>query len=395
LSNLLATEKNQGTNSKRTYEVALGNVMLGLHKKNLKSVSVDLDSARSVVMEELASAARESYTRAYDLVVKLHILREVDDAKEIICKGDSSSILNELTEESGWGQWERRLAYVSQSGATSVVNARLALGRLAGDAGLEGSLFVSVGKRARKEGIFNIANNSFAQAEAAVANISDFGSLRSSLILEVAKLKRDMGETNLALRILEPADVGDLFDTKSDQLQTEVIRRASQMLQPSGKLLNNGRFDANGLQEKRLVDFFVECALQSTRWMMDGGLKAGAEIMYRFRTIHRIAPSFEKAHFLYAKYLDSVLKSRISALQRRQTGQLPGLDEDDLRSRTIGADEACQRNVLRIMEHYTQTLCLNSIHVYNALPRLLSLWFDFTSIQSSIEDREVQGKLMR
>jgi hypothetical protein len=32
------------------------------------------------------------------------------------------------------------------------------------------------------------------------------------------------------------------------------------------------------------------------------------------------------------------------------------------------------------IEHHTKALSLDSKHVYQALPRLLSLWFDFTSI---------------
>ena len=32
------------------------------------------------------------------------------------------------------------------------------------------------------------------------------------------------------------------------------------------------------------------------------------------------------------------------------------------------------------MKHYAETVCLDMKHVYQALPRLLSLWFEFNAI---------------
>ena len=43
-------------------------------------------------------------------------------------------------------------------------------------------------------------------------------------------------------------------------------------------------------------------------------------------------------------------------------------------------DRTCQKFILLAMENYTECLSLDTKHLYQALPRLLSLWFDFVSV---------------
>jgi hypothetical protein len=67
-------------------------------------------------------------------------------------------------------------------------------------------------------------------------------------------------------------------------LRTESIRRVAQ-------LLGTGK---HGMTEDETIEVFAKSALQSTQWMVEGGLKSGSEIMSRFRTLHRLAPKWEK-----------------------------------------------------------------------------------------------------
>ena len=95
-------------------------------------------------------------------------------------------------------------------------------------------------------------------------------------------------------------------------------------------------------------------------------------------------------HFFFAKYVDSVLQSRIAALQRRGKDHWKSHDEDGAMHEIVVTDPASQKYVLMVMQHYVHALRLDSRHVYQALPRLLSLWFGFTSIdRSTITQKEV------
>jgi len=97
-------------------------------------------------------------------------------------------------------------------------------------------------------------------------------------------------------------------------------------------------------------------------------------------------------YFQFAKYVDSVLESRISTLAHRlgKSRQLSA-DDDAIRQNVILCDESCMKYLLLAMEHYINALKYNSKHVYQALPRLLSLWFDFTSYQA-VEVKEISGR---
>ena len=90
---------------------------------------------------------------------------------------------------------------------------------------------------------------------------------------------------------------------------------------------------------------------------------------------------FIPGHFYFGKYIDSVMRSRATAIAIRfPENRLLGSDEDLMRARIIGLDKTCQKFILMAMNHYAIALKLDTKHVYQALPRLLSLWFEFTSI---------------
>lgn len=61
--------------------------------------------------------------------------------------------------------------------------------------------------------------------------------------------------------------------------------------------------------------------------------------------------------------------------------QLSGNSDDDaIRARLMSKDKVCQKYILQAMFQYGQSLCLGQKHIFQALPRLLTLWFEFTAI---------------
>jgi hypothetical protein len=85
-------------------------------------------------------------------------------------------------------------------------------------------------------------------------------------------------------------------------------------------------------------------------------------------------------HFHFAKYIDALLQSRILALQGRIPDHITVNTDEKIRNHIVSRDKACLRYVILAVNHYAEALILDIKHVYQALPRLLSLWFDFTSI---------------
>lgn len=353
----------------------VGQTMLALHDGNLKKAQTELKDARIAVMDRLSSAAQESYTRAYDHVVKLHCLREIEDAAQIICVTGESPPLGSFALH-GDGNWERRLNLAAPDSAVKIINTRLALARLGRDLSLEGSLFLGMGKRARKKGDFHIANNAFSQAEGAFDSATSGRSFhleKCSLQMEIARLRHANGEFTSALQLVALDDVEGMADLDEPRLRAAALERVRNAL----------RINEHGMDEDQMIEVFVHRALQSTEWMIQGGLAGGSETMARFRTIQRVDPKWEKGHFQYARYIESAMQSRMTVLQRRFSRQRVGVDENLLRSHTFVEDRACQKYLLLAVKHYVEALSLELTHLYQALPRLLFLWFDFTSTSTS------------
>lgn len=84
--------------------------------------------------------------------------------------------------------------------------------------------------------------------------------------------------------------------------------------------------------------------------------------------------------------MDSVLQSRIATLQGRVRDDSTPIEDDDetRRNQIIASDSICQSYIILCIQHYAETLRIDvKLHryVYQALPRLLSLWFDFSAVR--------------
>ena len=112
-----------------------------------------------------------------------------------------------------------------------------------------------------------------------------------------------------------------------------------------------------------------------------------------------------EGHFHYAKYIDSLLQARIEALRENALALIPptptypkrtGADDETHRTFALASDKTCQRYLRLAINHYAISLQLQVKHVYQSLPRLLSLWFDFTAIRhcskSSVSNGTMSGK---
>jgi len=79
------------------------------------------------------------------------------------------------------------------------------------------------------------------------------------------------------------------------------------------------------------------------------------------------------------------LESRISAKGNA--------DDDSARAKIVKEDKSCQRYTLDAIREYGEALRLSQKHIFQALPRLLTLWFDFTAIEGSNELAKIQDEV--
>jgi len=126
--------------------------------------------------------------------------------------------------------------------------------------------------------------------------------------------------------------------------------------------------------------------LAGTEWLVESGMGMGTEIMNRYKNLTSNWPRWEKSHFSFAKYLDNQLESRCSALMNSGGG---GDGNADVKRRTfLSRDEACQNYMKEAVMEYCQALKCGDKHLYMALPRLLTLFFEFTNLPEDMLESE-------
>ncbi len=304
LSDFLEESKGVMKDSSGAYQVALGRAILGIHRQDYSSVDAAIKIARENVMQNLSSAARESYGRSYDDIVNLHTLRELENAKELLSLADQdhNSVLAEVaysTAMDGWS-WKGRLDVATSRGALAISCTRIALARLSSDPVLVGLLFLESGHIARKNQRWTISENLLLQAQATVAGLKRKESagdpklvhLVYSSQIQLAKLKFSSGECAVALKILGQRTVDrvvvemlpnmdnpDILAKLATNCEKKLVLECSEMLEQG---------------DLKIVNRFARRLLQLTRWASDVGLKGTSEILDRFQLIQKLAPDWEK-----------------------------------------------------------------------------------------------------
>uniref|UniRef100_A0A7S4J226 non-specific serine/threonine protein kinase n=1 Tax=Odontella aurita TaxID=265563 RepID=A0A7S4J226_9STRA len=408
LQNLLDNEL--GFDADGTYHVALGKAMLGLQRQSLEDTVPSIEEARQAVLTSLAGAARESYQRVYPYLLRLHCLKEVEDAQESLCHRGSAAPKNfaDLVfsdSPHGW-EWKGRLQTTTASeviGSNTIVNVRLSLSHIAGLPSLEGSLWLGVGKRARKCGLYNIAENFLAHAGATCDRLGKESPeqldhwerpLSFDVNMQLAKLNHATGKTGAALRLLDQDCIHGLLNKEGEELKKVV-----------DVMLTNAK-ESEGRPYEHVSNYIESLAkeiLQGTEWLVEGGLKSGPEIVSRYNLVNNLrnlsGKNWERSHFLFARYLDALLEARILALSGYLGKGRKNVDDDAVREHTMKHDGTCQKYLVLSVAEYGKALQLGQKHVFRALPRLLTLWFDFTTIPPDPTSKEsstgVKGKQTR
>jgi hypothetical protein len=286
------------------HQVCMGRIFLGMWKQDSNAVAKGVQEAREASMESLSIVARENYARSYSEIVKLHCLRELENATEILFKENKSSgstldeVANSKANE-GW-RWDGRLNVATSRGASSIISIRVALARINSEPVLEGSLFLRIGKQARKNRLYGIAENFLSQAESVLSapgsdssNNQKLGHLLYSARVQVAKLKHECGESTLALRLLGQESVQAICGQMLPDIDNEAKIKEIAVAYERNRMLNTG-ISTSTDNDAALSDRFVSRLLKSTQWMIEGGLTGGYEVIGRFRVIHKLAPKWEK-----------------------------------------------------------------------------------------------------
>ena len=86
-----------------------------------------------------------------------------------------------------------------------------------------------------------------------------------------------------------------------------------------------------------------------------------------------------------------MVESRISVVAARTDGG--SADDENARARIIKKEKSCHKYILEAIKEYGEASRLSQKHVFQALPRLLTLWFDFTAIEGDDDLGAIQEEV--
>ncbi|CAM6089350.1 unnamed protein product [Calypogeia fissa] len=381
------------------FDISLAKILQALQKKDLDLFTEQIMHSRQALLAPLAAASMESYTRAYPLIVKLHMLQELEDFSSLAIAAlkegpDSSQLrvsMTDLVEH-----WETRLKITQPSLWTRepiLALRRLILG--ASDLQSEvGICWLQYAKLCRAAGHFETANRAILQAKSVGA---------PNAHMEMAKLLWDTKKSHRAISELQEA----LGDTSRPVLGSAFNAALSGLIHIHGKSpvkqVNQKSPACTPIKISTQVrrDKDMETAktlLLLARWVHHTGQKQKDDVVSLYSRVKELQPKWEKGFFYMARYFDDLLADA----RRRQGENRENLDighASGLHKRRLTTDDKPWWNYLPdVMLFYAKSLHKGHVHLFQAMPRLLTLWFEFGSSfcgDSLTSDRAVKAVHVR
>ncbi|RWS24311.1 hypothetical protein B4U80_06916, partial [Leptotrombidium deliense] len=338
LDSLLKNEKIG--NSETTLNVGIGKLFnFGLNK-NEKAFNETLKHLREKEMNPIAAAAMESgaYIRAYSHLVRLHMITDLEyGLRPCFESNDQKDTISLLKD------WRHRNSVVQSNlrFQEPMVNLqRIILSTDNDDKTTNltecAKSWLLSAKIARKHGHLQRAYNCLIEVNNLVENQSVPASLMCHISQEKSKYYCAKGDKENAINYLSK---------ELDSLKK--FRNVEEFEVPDGKL---------ALAKLKLLH--VTYADHTSKFQTD-------ELIKLYKDVIKFHPEWEESHFSLAKYYDKILV-------------------------TMNKDEQIAEAMSCVIKTFRNSLKFGAKHVYESIPRMLTVWFDLGSY--CVQNTKVSSK---
>lgn len=357
---LNAAESNADFSQKMPFESRLAGVLLAMHRGDKEGANRGLRPLQECVMGPLAAASIESYQRTYPHMLRLHMINEIHRSFRVVfphsLHATDEHKQREITKLRD--EWDKRLELTKSSMGERepLLALRRALFAIMGSHNFVAEGWLAFAKAARRAGHVSTANSAILQAESLGAPMA---------FLERSKLQ---------------------WSTERERHQALTSLRSC----IDGEVMQCGASD----QERRAA------ALKSIplywTWVQEIGLQQTSEVIEGFQSdLDRAGlrvKNTEKIHFMLGQLYESLAFPHRNARQDEQ-GAAAGTGTAGAGASTT---QPCEMHYLvNILEEYGESLKCGHKHIFQSLPRLLTLWFENSSSfrGSQGQDSETQKEM--
>ena len=361
----------QDLNVSKQFEEYLGKILSQAKKQNREGFSSQLRLALNSLMGPISAASMEvgSYQRAYDYLVKLHLLKDLEQfvLKNLFQENQDDSLMI-IDQDPVDNIWSQRHALLPPN--SKYTEPSLALRR---------TLLVLGDTQDQKQHASEIGEcwlHSARIARAQNNSLAAIGSLMKAnqshpveVAIERAQWMWDKGEKDRAIMSLkqkkfELLDVRTATNEPDQRLQGEIFTRSI---------------------ERPFLLFVVSADLKAQLWLLLARYSEQNSpheaVFDMYKQAQEAAPHWEETHFYLAQFYDTLLSSSIESDPTSSNSTATTTTNNFLSSNGLSLD-----NKLRMMEYirlainaYCRSLRYGCESIYQSLTRLLTIWLDFAS----------------
>ncbi|KAK3131306.1 hypothetical protein QOZ80_6BG0504770 [Eleusine coracana subsp. coracana] len=370
---LTGTEKGlvfSGPENNASFDMDVAKIFKAMMIKDQFMVAEKIAQSKQSLLVPLAAAGMDSYMRAYPYVVKLHLLRELEDFNSLLA--DESFLDKSFSADDPMflkliKDWENRLRCTQPSLWTR--EPLLALRRMVFTQSCMnaqvGNCWLQYAKLCRLAGHYETAHLAILEADASGA---------PNAHMEKAKYLWNIRKFDSAIAELQQT----LLNMPAEVLGTDVL---SSLCSLSLALPNPPISATQASKENPDVS---KTLLLYTRWIHYTGQKQSGDINSLYKRVTDLRPKWEKGFFCLAKFLDDLL---VDARKRQEdekfaggVGPVPSRSSSSVSRAGEGKEAPWWEMLPFVMKSYARALHKGHKNLFQALPRMLTLWFEFGSI---------------
>ncbi|XP_020579052.1 serine/threonine-protein kinase ATR [Phalaenopsis equestris] len=359
-----------------SFDIGLAKIFQAMMKKDQFLVAERIAQSKHTLLVPLAAAGMDSYMRAYPYVVKLHLLCELEDYHTFL--GEESFLEKSFSPEDPKfakiiTDWEHRLKLTQPS--LWAREPLLALRRLVfGASGLDaqvGNCWLQYAKLCRSSGHYETAHRAILEAHASGA---------PNVNVEKAKLLWSTKKSDSAIAELEQC----LLNMHAEVLGNAAVSSLTSLSLglPNPPLLCSTQASKENQEVAKII-------LLYTRWIHHTGQKQKEDIINLYSRVRELQPKWENAYFFMAKYLDDL---HVDARKRQEDNLLVGAGGS---LNPVADEKPWWSHLPDVLLFYAKGLHRGHKNLFQALPRLLTLWFEFGSMYHNHRDGASTNKSMK
>ncbi|XP_021286556.1 serine/threonine-protein kinase ATR isoform X2 [Herrania umbratica] len=376
--------------SNASFDLDVAKILQAMMKKDQFSVAEKIALSKQALIAPLAAAGMDSYTRAYPIIVKLHLLRELEDFHTLLIDESflaKSFHLGDCGFSKVMENWENRLRFTQPSlwaREPLLAFRRLVFG--ASSLGAQvGNCWLQYAKLCRLAGHYETANQAILEAQASGA---------PNVHMEKAKLLWSTRRSDGAIAELQQSLLNMPVEVVGSAAISSITTLSLVPLNPQPLPCDTQAMNENQEIAKTLLLY--------SRWIHYTGQKQKEDVISLYSRVRELQPKWEKGYFYVAKYCDEVL---VDARKRQEENFEPSPRIIPSASAIAASSNSKTEKqwwsyLPDVLLFYAKGLHRGHKNLFQALPRLLTLWFDFGSIYqrsaatSNKDLKNVQGKVI-